>query len=77
MLGEGYVTWQNSEQRLGILEKANQTQNFLRHATMVDWEKLPELDEKFPKQILKQGKTFQEKDYELIEGLPDFFEQSK
>ena len=48
MLGSGYSTWTKPVQRLKEdLKKANQAINFLRHATMVKWEYLPEMDNAF------------------------------
>ena len=44
--------------------KANQSVNYYRHATLTEWDKLPEIDLVFP-----DGKTFQEKDLEIIENL--------
>lgn len=48
MLGSGYSPWTNPVQRLKEdLKKANQSTKFLRHATMVEWEYLPEMDNAF------------------------------
>lgn len=48
MLGSGYSPWTKPVQRLKEdLKKANQTTNFLRHATMVEWEYLPDMDNAF------------------------------
>ena len=48
MLGSGYSPWTKPVQRLKEdLKKANQATNFLRHATMVEWEYLPDMDNAF------------------------------
>lgn len=70
MLGCGYSTWQNPHLRPKDLKKAKQTDKFLRHATMIEWEDLPKMDEIFP-----DNKTFYQKDLEIIENLPLFYRE--
>ena len=45
-------------------QRANQTIVYYRHATLVEWDKLDTVDRVFP-----AGKTFQQKDLEIIENL--------
>ena len=45
-------------------QRANQTIVYYRHATLVEWDDLPVVDRVFP-----AGKTFKQKDLEIIENL--------
>ena len=71
MLGQGYITWQNPSQ----LKKAKQVDLYMRHATMIPYDKLPEMDKIFPEEAAK--KKFQQKDWEIIKSLPYLFKAAE
>lgn len=75
MLCCGYVSWKKPIKREGVTEKANMTVKYGRHATMIEWEKMPQMDIIFP-----DVETFKDKDLRIIEALPYFYnimEESK
>lgn len=60
---EGFVLW---EKPVATFGKANQTKHYLRHAALVEWDELPELNGIF-------GKDFQKIDLEIIENLKSIY----
>ena len=73
MLLESYDIWdapiKKAEYRL---TSAQQCARYNRHATLVEWETLPDIDRIFTG---KENKTFQEKDMEIIENLPLIYKE--
>ena len=69
MLLDGCELW-HAPLKTAEVSKANQSTKFYRHATLVEYEKLSKIDKIFPAK-----KTFREKDLEIIENLPLFYEE--
>lgn len=66
---EGNTLWKNPVKN-DQFEKANQSIPYYRHAALVEWDELPELD-----RIFSEGKTFRKKDLEIIENLAMIYQE--
>lgn len=70
MLGCGYIPL-NNPLDCNTIPKANQTKMYRRHATMIEWNELPKLnEEKFKPN--ENEETFQNKDLNFIDQFPYF-----
>lgn len=67
MLCCGYICWDNPQKNKNT-PMANQTEKYLRHATMIKWDELSIMDKIFP-----DRETFKEKDLKIIDNLPFFY----
>lgn len=72
MLGCGYIPL-NDPLDCDTIKKANQTKMYRRHATMIEWNELPKLnEEKFIVKPNENEETFQDKDLNFIDQFPYF-----